>query len=63
VAGDDPDSGPSGADADIYAFFLPDPTLRTAAETTARAALGDNTYNKATTTARSLAPSAAANLA
>jgi tetratricopeptide (TPR) repeat protein len=49
--------------ADIYAFFLPDPSLRGAAETAARAALGDGTYDEAVATGRSLDASAAAELA
>jgi hypothetical protein len=49
--------------AEIYAFFLPDPSLRAAAEKAARAALGDHAYDEAVTTARSLDPSAAADLA
>jgi predicted ATPase/transcriptional regulator with XRE-family HTH domain len=42
--------------ADIYAFFLPDPSLRAAAETTARAALGDPAYDEAVATGRTLDP-------
>jgi predicted ATPase/transcriptional regulator with XRE-family HTH domain len=49
--------------ADIYAFFLPDPSLRAATENAARAALGDGPYDEAVAAGRSLDPSAAANLA
>ncbi|TCO42526.1 putative ATPase [Kribbella antiqua] len=49
--------------ADIYAFFLPDPSLRGAAEAAARAALGDAAYDEAVATGRSLDASAAATLA
>ncbi|TDO30981.1 hypothetical protein EV643_1345 [Kribbella sp. VKM Ac-2527] len=49
--------------ADVYAYYLPDVSLRDTAQQAARTALGDDAYNEAVTAGRSLDPSAAPELA
>lgn len=49
--------------ADIYAYYLPDESLRDAAQQAARAALGDNAYDEAVAAGRTLDMSAAADFA
>lgn len=43
--------------ADVYAYYLPDESLRDAAEQAAQAALGHNAYDEAVAAYRSLDPS------
>jgi hypothetical protein len=49
--------------ADVYAYYLPDESLRDAAEQAAQAALGHNAYDEAVAAGRSLDPSAVPELA
>ncbi len=49
--------------ADVYAYYLPDETLRDTAEQAAHAALGDNAYDEAVAAGRSLNPSTVPELA
>lgn len=49
--------------ADVYAYYLPDQSVRNAAQQAARTALGDNAYDEAVTAGHSLDPAAVPELA